>query len=136
MAYIAIADLNVLLPEAYRIKAVDDDRDGEPTTAEYTAILDAASEEVDSYLETAYTVPISPIPAVVKRACVWFALELLYGRRNVENTQVTDRADGFRMLLKEYSDGSKTITATSSAASNLDTWEPHYNNEELARILA
>ncbi len=86
MPYAAADDLTGLIPAEWRIAATDDSGDG--TADAITAVLTAASDEIDGTLGTRYMVPIdleadaAPV-AMLRHACRYLAAELCYGRRNV-----------------------------------------------------
>jgi phage gp36-like protein len=126
MAYIVIADLNALLPEAYQIKATDDNRTGEADAAIWNAIADTASNEVDALLSPSFDVPISPVPVVCKQAALWIALEMAYTRRAVSNEAVTKRAEAWREQIKDIGDGKRPLSADSYAAQGFDDFDPTY----------
>lgn len=84
-AYLTLKDLEALLPAAFITEALDDDNDGVVDAAD--AVLIAASNEVDSYLENRYLVPVAraAAPATVITAAVHFAIRLCYARRGMED---------------------------------------------------
>jgi phage gp36-like protein len=84
MAYITQGDLLGKLPMAHLVDAVDDDKDGTPDEAVLAKVLSDASDEVDSYLERIYSVPIAaPVPKLVTQAALYFALLQLCKRRGI-----------------------------------------------------
>jgi hypothetical protein len=126
MAYIIQSDVNALLPEAYQIKGMDDDRTGEATAGLWDAIAQAASDEVDALLSPSYSTPITPTPTACKQAAIWIALEMIYGRRNVENKMVTDRANKWRERIESIGIGETPLSADDSPVISFDAFDPTY----------
>lgn len=126
MAYIELTDLNALLPEAYQVKALDDNRTGIADGNITTALLDAASAEVDALLSPSYVTPISPTPTVCKQAALWIALDMIYIRRNVANETVKEKAEKWRDRIEAIGKGELPLVSTDSPTTSFDDWDPTY----------
>lgn len=74
---------------------IDDDK--------LSAALDAGSNVVDAYVGARYTVPLSPIPSVIKDITADLARERLFTRH--PNDEVTARADRARKMLTDIAKG-------------------------------
>ncbi len=103
--YIALTDLEGSVPPDFLVQALDDDRDG--VIDAWDAVCDQACEAVDGVLGSRFSVPFSPVPAVVKRAARVFALEIVYLRRGIkgEDNPWTAQADDIRKQLTAISEG-------------------------------
>lgn len=71
--------------------------------AKLNAALRAGSDIVDSYAATRYSLPLNPVPTIVKDAVADLARERLFTLH--PNEEVTDRADRVRAWLKDLSRG-------------------------------
>ncbi len=119
MAYATQADLENLIPPSDLIDGTDDDRDGNADEGRIASILDAASEEVDAFLQGLYDVPVSPVPALCKTATLMFAAERIYARRRHPDTTnpFKSRADDKRAHLALVRDGKLTLNAAGDDSS-------------------
>lgn len=113
MAYATQSELENLIPPPDLIDGTDDDRDGNPDEGRITSILDAASEEVDAFLEGLYTVPLNPVPKLAKSAALIFAAERVYARRRHPDgtNPFKSRADDKREHLAMVRDGKLLLNA-------------------------
>lgn len=110
--YVTIAILTGKMPEAHLVDAFDDDKDGLLDEAVADAALDAACTDVESYLQGRYEVPFTdPIPAVVSKAALLFAMETVHNRRQVAipETLATQIAD-VRKQLTAIGAGEQPLT--------------------------
>lgn len=105
MAYIEQSELTGEIPQKFLVEALDDDGDGRADTAEWEKVAASASEAVDALIGSRYAVPLENPPALVRRAARIFALEILYGRRGVEENPWSDQAKQMRRLLEAVGAG-------------------------------
>jgi phage gp36-like protein len=106
--YLEWADLITEIPADFATGALDDDNDG--SAEMFDAVAEAASREVDAYLEGRYTVPLTddPLPAIVKSAAVLFCAEKCYSRRGQSERfpiEAKTRLQGLVNTLKAIRDG-------------------------------
>jgi phage gp36-like protein len=113
LPYCTQSELENLIPLPDLIDGTDDDRDGNPDEGRIASILDAASEEVDAFLEGNYTVPLSPVPKLCKSATLIFAAERVYARRRHPDgtNPFKSRADDKRAHLGMVRDGKIMLNA-------------------------
>lgn len=112
-AYITVADLTALLPAAFLTEALDDDGDGVMDADE--AVLIAASNEVDGYLENRYLVPVprAATPALVMAAVVHIAVEMCYLRRGLaDKNPYKDKVKVLRSRLESIRNGGEDLDLT------------------------
>lgn len=83
MAYTTQAKIEALIPPAFLVDALDDDRDGVADAGVLDAVIAAGDTRIDGYLGQRYETPLSPVPALVADASLTFALAALYRRRSV-----------------------------------------------------
>lgn len=101
-AYITRAQIVNKIPAPTLNDALDDDRDGAADVGLLEAIIDEASECVDALVGARYTTPFTgTIPALVERAALAFACEIIYARRpGVEKNPFKAEADTYREQLR------------------------------------
>lgn len=80
MAYSTIDDIKRLLPEDELRALTDDEGLGMVNQARVDEAVVSADAEIDSYCGTRYTVPVSPVPALLKKLSVDIAIHALYSR--------------------------------------------------------
>lgn len=69
MAYAVEADLTKYFGSEQVLIAADRDGSGAADTDVITTAIDAASEEIDSYLAVRYDLPLSATPSILTRVC-------------------------------------------------------------------
>ncbi len=115
--YLALTDLNGQIPPQFLIQALDDDNDG--VVDAWDEVRVAVQDDVDALLEGRFAVPLtlSPMPKVIKRACVAFACELCYRRRGTSDADNPwkGRADAFRKTLAMTTAGDLKLSVSPPA---------------------
>jgi phage gp36-like protein len=109
-AYINIADLLRGAPPDALLECVDDARTRDIGNAEVVAALEAeceaSSREIDGYLETRYpSLPLSPVPGLVKVLCRRIAIYNLFARRGFKD----ESAD--KVVIDNYQNAIKQLEA-------------------------
>ena len=84
MPYCILADIEKLIPEATVIQLTDDAGAGVVNTDVVDAAIGQGDEEIDTYMGSRYTAPMSPVPGIVKKLSVDIAIYNLYSRRMEE----------------------------------------------------
>lgn len=112
MPYLTQTDIETSIPAPHLVDALDDDRDGSADANLLDEIIGVASNAVDSYLASLYSVPFAdPAPAAVKEAAFVFTCELIYQRRRAEPNPWKDRANFWRTRLEKIGDGKLPLDA-------------------------
>jgi phage gp36-like protein len=94
MAYCTLDDIKKALEEATVIQLTDDENLKpaaiDPVDPDHAAIIarvdeaiETADAEIDGYCAVKYSVPLSPVPAVVNKLSVELAIYYLHGRRSI-----------------------------------------------------
>jgi len=81
MAYSVAADIAKYLDSAAVIALADDDADGVADTTVLTEAIAAADAEIDGYLGSHYSTPLSSVPVIIRRMSAKLAIYNLYLRR-------------------------------------------------------
>lgn len=108
MLYVTESELRAVVPDQYRDAALADLSGG--TTADLgllNAVLSAASTEVDALIEGRIHLPLSlPLPAKLRTAALYIALEILFLRRGVElSAALADKVQFWREWLSKIGEG-------------------------------
>jgi phage gp36-like protein len=84
MAYTTSAAIEAKVPGQVLTDALDDDGDGQRDEGLLDQIIANASGAVDAMICNRVVLPLEAVPASVGNAALWFAVEDIYGRRQVE----------------------------------------------------
>jgi len=121
MPYFTWADLTNEIPEDFAIQALDEA--GTATVAAdvedaFAVLRTAASEDVDSYLEGRYAVPLTgTIPLAVKRAAILLAAQGCYARRGApERFPKPKQLEAALRTLEKIRDGKTQLTPERSSS--------------------
>ncbi|SHH33379.1 gp436 family protein [Desulfofustis glycolicus] len=83
MAYAQLTDLVALLPEETLIKLSNDQAGAEAVDdATIAAAIDQAGRVIDGYVGLQRTVPLDPVPGLIRTIAANLAVFFLYRRRN------------------------------------------------------
>ena len=128
MAYSTIDDIRGLLPEEELLALSDDEALGSVHEGRVNEAIAQADAEVDSYCAVRYTVPVSPVPVLLRKLSVDIALYTLYSRAVLSMPEV--RAERYRSAVRQLEGISKgTLTlgieqASVSDATGAETNKP------------
>ena len=111
MSYSAQADLQNLLTPAQLVQLTDDNADGLADAAPITEAIAESAAEIDGYLGARYTVPIAPVPVLLKNLSVAIALWKLYSRRSILNEARRKAYEDARATLTNLSKGTMVLPA-------------------------
>ena len=79
--YCTLADLQAVTPEADLIQLTDDLESGLVNETVVDAVAADAAELIDGYLRGRYTLPLAPVPGIVRQIAVDLTTYRLYCRR-------------------------------------------------------
>jgi phage gp36-like protein len=109
MAYCTQADIEEQLSEDELIQLTDDAGLGSVDTTVVDRAIADADDEINSYLQERYTVPLSPVPGLVRKLSVDLAIYNLYSRRDIEAPVRTQRYEADVKLLKSLAKGEASL---------------------------
>lgn len=118
MAYCTQTDLQDQIPSATLIQLTDDAGTGAVVTAVITKAIADADAEIDSYCAARYTVPLSPVPPMIRKISVDIAVYNLYARRKGASDDRKARYDNAIRFLRDVSKGAVTLGASSPSPAN------------------
>jgi phage gp36-like protein len=116
MAYCNESDIQKQLSPEQLIELTDDDGNDLPDSGIIEQAIADADAEIDSYLAGRYSVPVSPVPAVIRKVSVDIAIWNLYSRRTVVDENRKERYKAAIDLLKLVGDGKAALGADEPAA--------------------
>ncbi len=112
MAYSAQTDIAKLLTPAQLVQLTDDNADGSADAAVIAEAIAEADAEIDGYLGSRYTVPVSPVPTLLRNFSVAISLWKLYGRRSLANERRRQEYEDAIAKLKDLATGRMVLPAT------------------------
>jgi phage gp36-like protein len=108
--YCTLEDLKLAIDEARLLELTDDEGLGVINQARIDAAIGDAQGEVDGWLQERYDVPLDPVPALIKRACIDVAIPNLYSRKVETLPDVrVKRYDNAIKLLARIADGKLSL---------------------------
>ncbi|QPJ61697.1 MAG: DUF1320 domain-containing protein [Candidatus Nitronauta litoralis] len=85
MPYCAQTDIEQMLPPDELIQLTDDSGLGVANTTVIAAAINKADELIDSYVGKVKTVPLSPVPGIIKNLSVTLSIWFLHERRGLDD---------------------------------------------------
>ncbi len=117
MSYITLDDLKKAIPEESIRQLTDDEDVGSINEDRVTDAIAAAQGELDGYLQERYTVPLDPVPDLIKRLTVDIAIYNLCGRQGLDIPEArTDRYRNAVKTLEKIANGTISLGVTPSVA--------------------
>lgn len=113
MSYCTQADLVERFGTVELAQLTDETAAAAPDASEITKACDEASSLIDAYVATLYTVPLSPVPTIVRRWACDIARKYLWKDRALAESVVALNHDAALAQLKDVARG--TIALPSSA---------------------
>lgn len=115
-AYISQDELASALSQDELVQLTDDAGTGQADTAVVDQVIAEAEAEVDAYLAARYTLPLTTVPAVVKRIAVDLAVWALYTRRKLTDEAVNARHKQAQRLLEAMARGTVSLGLPAATA--------------------
>ena len=113
MSYTTVEAITAKIPGPILDDALDDDHDGMRDDGLLDTIITNAQDQVDAFIGNRVSLPLTTIPAAVKTAALLFAIEEIYGRRQIELPKNYATAiASTRKWLEQIRDGKQTLDAT------------------------
>ena len=109
MGYCTKDDLLTKIPADYLVDLADDDGDGQVDDTVINEAIEQASAEIDTYLGSRYSTPLSSVPKIVKKLCIDIVLYNLHLRSDKVTDAWKDTYKNAVELLKAIAKGDVTI---------------------------
>lgn len=115
--YCTLDDLKKVLPEENLIQLTDDESLGSIKEERIAEAIAQADGEIDSFIGGRYTVPLTSVPAVIRRCSTSIATYHLYKRRveDIPDSRRGDYKDAID-ILKSIREGNMNITELSGSS--------------------
>lgn len=114
MPYTTTAAIEAKIPAPVLNDALDDDGDGVRDDGLLDQIVMNASDAVDALICNRVSLPIATIPASVRHAALWFAIEEIFSRRQKDLPKDAATAiAAARKWLEAVRDGKQQLDASS-----------------------
>jgi len=129
MSYILQADLLAQLSEPQLVQLTDDEQIGIVNTTRVGQGIADADAEIDGYVATRYAVPVSPVPALIKKLSIDITLYNLWRRRQKVPDLVRTAYEDAVKKLEQIAKGTITLgvdpaPANSAQASSGEVFGP------------
>jgi len=111
MAYSTLADITLQLDEDTLVQLTDDSDAGTVDETIVAKATEDADSEIDTHIGRKYTVPVSPVPAAVRKWSVDIAIYNLYARREGPPDWRTERYNSAVRSLERIADGRAVLGA-------------------------
>lgn len=108
--------------EGETVRITDETRTGVVNAAKLQAALDDAVQIVESYLSARYTLPLSPVPTMLKRIVGDLTRELLHIDRPTD--EMIARADRARSDLKMLANGTMRLPVNGTPVASASSGSP------------
>lgn len=118
MAYCDLAGLVARFGDAELLRIADRDDDDKIDNDVVDGALNDASDEIDAYIGTRYSVPMSPAPALLVRLCADIARYRLYDENPLD--EVAERYKQAITTLRDISNGRATLKDSSQTPTSGD----------------
>lgn len=112
-SYITKTDIIEAIPQDLLIQLTDDEGLGSVNDSRVDAAIEDAEGEVNGYLSTRYSTPLSPAPAAVKKFTVDIAVYNLFARRL---GAPEDKETRYRNAIKFFENASKGLVSLGADA--------------------
>lgn len=112
MPYSTLSDIKDQLDQARLIQLTDDERTGTVNESRVDKAISDADEEINGYVGSRYTVPLSPVPAIIRKYSVDLAIYNLYGRRDTVPEVRKDRYANAIKFLQQVALGKISLGPT------------------------
>ncbi len=109
MSYCSVDDLKDQVDEARLIQLTDDEGTGSVNLDRVLRAISDADEEINSYVGCRHTVPLDPVPSIIRKISVDIALLNLYGRREKVPDARADRYKSAVKFLEQVSRGNAAL---------------------------
>jgi phage gp36-like protein len=111
MPYCTQTDLLEQISSKELISCTDDANAGTVDTSAVDRAIADADAEIDGYCSGRYTVPFSPVPAIIRKLSVDIAVYNVYSRRRGAPESRKQRYDNAIAFLKSISSGEVSLGA-------------------------
>lgn len=117
MAYCTLTDIKRMVDEDDLISLTDDTDTGDINADVVSAAIADSDAMIDTYLMGRYSVPVAPVPAIIRKLSVDISLYNLYSRRGRVSETTEQRYKDAVGMLRDVSKGNAGIAGIADAPS-------------------
>lgn len=132
MGYATKDDIDELYGTDLLVRVADYDRDGQPDDDVVARGLQGADEICDAYLSAQYTVPVNPVPGVVRNCAIDIAVYKMALGRGGRTDEMRVRYEDALALLEKISTGKVGLGLPPSTGTD-DDGNPITTNPNVTR---
>jgi phage gp36-like protein len=126
MAYCTSADISLAISPAPFLQLADDDESGAVDSAVVDNAIATADAYIDAMISTRFSVPVSPVPDIIKFASVWLSVCQLGKRRGLLPEDYGAECEKWMRWLEDVKDGRVDIPGLTE----IDTGLPESTSED------
>ena len=115
MAYCTLDDILGMIDEEDVIRHTDDFDTGTVNTSATDRAIAGADALIDSYIGSRYSVPVSPVPDIIRDLSVDIAIYKICSRRDQTPVEARKKYDDAKLFLEKISAGTAVITGAAPA---------------------
>ena len=130
MPYCTQTDILDQLDEEVLIALTDDEDTGSVDDTKVTKAIADADAEIDSYCGVHYSVPFAPVPDVIRKWSVEFAIYNLYPRRKGAPDNRKERYDNGIRFLRDVSKGLASLGKDDPDVPPSDKDKPQFTSSD------
>jgi len=134
MSYCEQADLLQQIDEAMLIQLTDDDNLGAVAEDVVARAIADADGEIDGYLGARHSVPLDPVPDIVRKCSADIAIYNLFSRRGAAPELRAERYKGAVKFLEHVAKGVISLGADDPEGSPPNTDAPEFHSSNPDRI--
>lgn len=116
--YFEITDIQERMNKEDYLIMTDKNRDGAADVDLVLEVIEDVEAEVNSYLGVRYTLPLSPVPVVLRRVCVDIALYRLACTSGPVTEEIKERFKAAIQWLEDVAAGKKILSAALENVAN------------------
>lgn len=133
MAYCTIADIRDQLDDRSLITLTDDEGAGQVAEDRVTRAIADADEEINGYVGSRHTVPLSPVPAIVRKLSTDIAIYNLYARRDLVTETRSERYKNAIKFLDGVATGKISLGASDPGGNPPESNAPEMSSDNPER---
>jgi phage gp36-like protein len=111
VAYCTVDDIREQIGEVQLIQLTDDEGTGTVAEQRITRAIEDAGQEIDGYIGAGRRVPLSPVPAVIRKIATGIAAYNLYARRDLVPEARLERYRSAVHFLEQVAAGKVSLGA-------------------------
>jgi phage gp36-like protein len=135
VAYSTLADIKNQLDEAVLVQLTDDEGLGIVDEDRVTRAIADADEEIDGYVGARHALPLSTVPAILRKISVDLAVYNLYTRRSIAVPEIrSERYKSCIRFLEQVGKGAISLGSEDPGGSPPGSKAPEFSTDNPDRV--